>query len=77
MKLPHVETLEKTDGGVSLGGAGGEATAPRICVEHLDTHLGWWIGENVTTVASCMFKMKFLLPCLPLDPPVQTWSEAK
>lgn len=50
---------------------------PKISVKHLDTHLGWWIGKNVTPAASCMSKMEFPLPCLPLNPPMQTWSEAK
>lgn len=72
-----METPEKTDGGVTLGAGGWEATSPRISVKHLDTHLGWWIGENATTVVPCVFKMEFPLPSLPLGPPMQTWSEAK
>lgn len=38
---------------------------PKISVKHLDTHLGRWIGKNVTPAASYMSKMEFPLLCLP------------
>lgn len=60
--MPRVETPEKSDGAMSLGGGGWEATSPRTSVKHQNSHLGWWLAKNVTPAASCMSKMEFPLP---------------